>query len=72
MHTETLPQHLKARERDDGREFGGVGSTALLIKGVVLNEIHGDELIEGRSDILGPVESCDEGVTIGKGLAREL
>ena len=61
-HTEVLPQNDEIGKGDDGTQFRGVGSTALLVERVMLNEVDVDELVKGSGDVLGPVEGCYEGV----------
>ena len=58
--TKTLPQHLKTHKRDDLREFSGIGITALLVEGIVLDEVDVDEVGEGGGHVFGGVKGCDE------------
>lgn len=53
---EVLPQNFKRSVGDDAAELGLVGGAALLVEGVVLNQVGGDVGVEGEGGVLGGVE----------------
>lgn len=54
-------QHVEGGVGQDAVELGLVGGAALLVEGVVLDEVGGDVGFEGEGGVLGDVEGGDEG-----------
>lgn len=57
---EPLPQDRARHKRDNVRELGLVGCAALRVEGIMLDQVHGDVVLERISDILFGVEARDE------------
>jgi len=59
---ETVPQDCAWHEGDDVRQLPSIGIAALLVEGIVLDQVYGNVRVEGAKDVLVDVKGVDEAV----------